>query len=489
MSCAVKKTLITVLCILILFILYILYNTFTFSTKQIVVEAVKPIAIPESAKLHLSQAIQIPTISNENVEDFDSVAFRRFKEFIRATYPLTGSLLEVTYINEFSMIFQWHGSNTALKPAILLGHLDVVPVAEEDKVSWLADPFGGEIKDGVIWGRGAIDNKVAVMGTLEAVELLLSQNFQPSRSIYLCFGHDEEVGGKYGAVSIVNYLGQQGVEAEFVLDEGFAITQGLVPGIMKDLALIGTAEKGFVTLELSVEVEGGHSSMPNRETAIDVLSRAIVKLKENPFPAEITQPVRDFMAHAGPEMEFMQKMAFANPSIFKSMIVSIYEAKGSGNALVRTTTAPTIIDAGIKDNVIPNQASASVNFRTLPGTSIESVKEHVAMVINDSRIQIKEGSFSSEAPKSSGVDSFGYKTINKTIKEIFPDVITSPNLVIGATDSRHYYPLSQDVYRFTPFHLNESNLNSFHGNNERITVEDFENAVRFYVRIMENCSK
>lgn len=483
-----KKILLAILALILIVAGYILFNTFTFPSKQISVEPAPEREIPASAKEHLAKALSIRTISNENPQDFDSAAFYQFREFVKNTYPLADSLLEVTYINEFSLVFKWQGSDPSLKPVILMGHLDVVPVATENLKKWTEDPFAGNIKDGIIWGRGAIDDKISVIGNLEAAELLLKEGFKPQRTIYLCYGHDEELGGLNGAVAIVKHLKEKGVEAEFVLDEGFAITQGLVPGTDKDVALIGTAEKGFVTLNLSVTMEGGHSSMPKEETAIDVLSGAVARLKDNPFPAVITQPVQDFMTHIGPEMPFMQKMAFANPVIFKPLIVSSLEKKPSGNALIRTTTAPTIISGGIKENVIPYEAHASVNFRILPGTSIAEVKERVIHTIDDDRIEVKEGSFNSEAPKSSGVDSFGYETIHTTIKQVFPQVVVTPNLVIGATDSRYYYPLSDHVYRFTPFYLNNENIATFHGVNERISVKDFENAVRFYVQLIENTS-
>lgn len=483
-----KKILLVVLALILVVAGYILYNTFTFPSKQITVEPAPESVIPPTAKEHLAKALSIRTISHENPQDFDSAAFYQFREFVKNTYPLTDSLLKVTYINEFSMIYQWQGSDPSLKPVILMGHLDVVPVAAENLKKWSVDPFAGIIKEGIIWGRGAIDDKISVIGNLEAVELLLQEGYKPKRTIYLCYGHDEELGGLNGAVAIVRHLKDKGVEAEFVLDEGFAITQGLIPGTDKDVALIGTAEKGFVTLNLSVAIEGGHSSMPKEETAIDVLSKAVARLKDNPFPAEITQPVQDFMTHIGPEMPFMQKMAFANPSIFKPMIISSLEKKASGNALVRTTTAPTIINGGIKENVIPYEAHASVNFRILPGTSIADVKDYVINTIADDRIEVKEGTFNSEAPESSSADSFGYHTIHTTIKQLFPQAVVTPNLVIGATDSRYYYPLSSNVYRFTPFYLNNENITTFHGVNERIPVKEFENAIRFYVQLIRNTS-
>lgn len=483
-----KKILLLLVLVFVCLLTWVLFNTFTFESKQIVVDPIDKIEISDSVKYRLSEAISIPTISNADPTLLDSASFDRFKEFVKISYPLVDSVLETTYINEYSMIIKWQGLESSLKPIILMGHLDVVPVPEENKSKWSNPPFSGDIIDGEIWGRGAIDDKISVIGNLEAAEHLLKEGFTPKRTVYFCFGHDEELGGVNGAIPIVAHLKALGVEAEFVLDEGYAITQGLVPGISKDVAMIGTAEKGFVTFNLNLELEGGHSSMPKKESAIDVLSSAIVKLKANPFEAKITEPIKGFMTYLGPEMPFAQKMAFANTEIFESAIVSAYESESSGNALMRTTTAPTIIRAGVKDNIIPYQASATINFRTLPGTTIEDVKRHIEKVIDDDRIVLSEGEFSSEAPMASGTDTFGYKTIDKTIRQLFPSALVAPNLVIGGTDSRHYYPLSKHIYRFAPFYLNSKNMSTFHGIDERIRVEDFEQAVGFYIQLIKNSS-
>ena len=481
-----KKFILGILSIIVLLATVVVIRTFIFTGNQPKIEAFKTFGITDSAKYHMAEAISIPTISHENPADFDSTAFDSFMLFLERTYPLTHKELIVTPINTYSRIYFWQGRNPDLKPIILMGHLDVVPVPEENKSKWTEDPFATTIKEGVIWGRGAIDDKISVIGNLEAVEELLRQDYRPARSVYLCFGHDEELGGINGAIPIVNHLKNKGVEAEFVLDEGFAITQGLTPGLDKDLALIGTAEKGFVSLTLRINLAGGHSSMPKPESAIDVLSKAIVKLKENPFPVTFTEPVEDFMKTAGPEMNILQRMAFANMWLFKPLIISMMESSPSSNAMIRTTTAPTIIRGGIKENIIPYEAYATINFRVLPGMSIAQVIERVANVIDEPRITISTGSFDSEAPKSSSTTSLGYKMIRQTIHEIFPGVLSSPNLVIGATDSRHYYPLSSNVYRFTPIYLNPETLTTFHGIDERISVADFENAVRYYLQLIKN---
>lgn len=348
-----KKLGLTLLAFILLFVGFLLVKTFTFTSRQLQVDLVEKVIIPDSAIERLQKALRIKTISFETEEDFDSTQFEVFNQFLKNQYPSIDSLLDHKVFSKYSHLYKWQGSNSQLKPIVLMGHIDVVPIASPDK--WSVDPFSGEIKDGKIWGRGTIDDKFSVIGILEAVEMLLKYNFQPERTIYLSFGHDEEVGGERGAVLIADYLKNQGVEAEFVLDEGYAITQKLIPGMEPDVAMIGIAEKGSATIEFTVDMEGGHSSQPAKETAIDVLANAISKLKANPLEATLSAPMQGFMDQLGPEMGFVNKMAFANRNIFKGMIISTYEnASGAGNALVRTTTSPTIFEGGIKENVIPH---------------------------------------------------------------------------------------------------------------------------------------
>lgn len=470
---------------LLLFIAFILVKTFSSTSQQLEVAAIEKIDIPDAALTRFTEALRIKTISHEDPADFDSSAFDNFNALLTRNYPLIATTLDRKIFNHYSHLYTWHGTDDSLKPIVLMGHIDVVPIASPDQ--WTHDPFAGEVEDGVIWGRGTIDDKFSVIGILESIEMLLAENHQPERTIYLAFGHDEEVGGELGAVAIAKYLTDQGVEAEFVLDEGYAITQKLVPGVDPDLAFIGVAEKGSTTVELTVELAGGHSSQPAPETAIDILARGVAALKENPMEATISEAMHGFMDQVGPELGFVNRMAFANRGIFKPIIVSTYEsASGAGNALVRTTTAPTIFEAGIKENVIPYNARAVVNFRIIPGQTADDVMEHVLSTINDERVKAKFMGFNSNPSPVSPMDSEGYNVINKTLKQTFDGVLTAPNLVIAATDSRHFTGVSKNVYRFVPYHINDSNIQSFHGIDERIPVEDYKDAIRFYRQLILN---
>ena len=472
--------------VLVLFIAYILFNTFTFTSSQLEVDPIAKIDIPDEAVSRLSEALKIKTISFEDEADFDSSAFEAFNQFVVEQFPLVDSLLEKKLFNNYSHLFTWQGSDPGLAPIVLLAHIDVVPIASPDQ--WTEDPFGGLVKDGIIWGRGTIDDKFSVLGILESVEMLLAEGFQPKRTIYLSFGHDEEVGGEKGAVVIADYLVENGVKAAFVLDEGYAITQKLIPGVEQDVAFIGVAEKGSTTIELVVEQQGGHSSRPDKETSIDILASAVAKLKDNPMEARFSVAMHGFMDQIGPEMGFVNKMGFANRGIFKPLIVSTYEnaSGGAGNALLRTTTAPTIFQAGIKENVIPYRSRAVVNFRIIPGETSEDVMQHVINTVDDERVQASFYGFNTDPSPVSPMDSDGYNIINKTIKQTFEGVLTSPNLVIAATDSRHYNKVSDNIYRFVPYHINEDNIQSFHGIDERIPVSDYKNAIRFYRQLILN---
>ncbi|MGA9269499.1 MAG: peptidase dimerization domain-containing protein, partial [Lutimonas sp.] len=253
-----------------------------------------------------------------------------------------------------------------------------------------------------------------------------------------------------------------------------------------DAALIGIAEKGFATLYLSLELEGGHSSMPEKETTIDVMAGAISRLKSKPMPAEISPPIASFIEYLGPEMPFVNRMAFANPWLFEPMIVSAYEASSTGNALVRTTTSPTIFNSGVKDNIIPLSAKATVNFRILSESSVDEVIEHVKDVIDDDRIKIEQGAFNVDPSKVSDVNTSSFGGLHKTIAQAFPDAKVAPYLVVGATDSRHFSGLTDQIYRFSPIRISPANVKSFHGLNERIAVSDFHTSIQFYMQLIRN---
>jgi len=332
-----------------------------------------------------------------------------------------------------------------------------------------------------------MDDKVSVLGILETVEMLLAEGFQPRRTIYLAFGHDEEVGGLNGAAKIVALLHSRGVQLEYVLEEGSAIAEGVMPGVSAPVALAGIAEKGYVSLELTVEGQGGHSSMPPTHTAVGILSTAIHNLEKNQFPTGIEGVTRKMFEYVGPEMSFGKKMVFANLWLFGPLVGRLLAASPMTNALTRTTTAATVFEGGVKENVVPTKARAIVNFRILPGDSINSVIDHVRKAADDPRIKITPLSTLLSEPSSvSDTESAAFQLLQRTIRQVYPDVVVAPWLVVGGTDSRHYAKLSANIFRFIPMRIGPGDTQRFHGTDERISVEDYEQYVRFLIQLIRN---
>jgi carboxypeptidase PM20D1 len=367
-----KKILLAILLLLLIFIGIIAIKTINAPNLQSKITAIPAPALSDDALKHFQQSISYQTVSYGDVSLWDSLPFIAFRKFLETTYPLVHQQLKREIISNYSYLYKWQGLDTTLNPFILMAHQDVVPIEESTKTQWNFEPFSGIIKDGYVCGRGTTDDKINLISILESTEKLLKENFKPARTIYFVFGHDEELGGKNGAKKIAELLESRKVKAELVMDEGGFVTDEKVPGVTKPVALVGTSEKGYLSIEFSVNKMGGHSSMPESETAIDILTKAIVKLRSKPFEAKFVESTKNLFEFLGPEMKFPNNMAFANPIIFKSIIVKNYEKSSSGNAMIRTTFVPTIIHAGIKDNVVPTLATAVVNFRLLPGDSSDT---------------------------------------------------------------------------------------------------------------------
>lgn len=475
-----KKFITIVLALVIILVGILVFNTVSFRSKQLDIAAESSPPLSQATLQHFVQAIRYKTISFGDTIPPDSTEFFGFHRFLEKAYPQIHEKLELEKLVDYSLLYKWPGKNSDTSPIVLMAHMDVVPLEPGTESLWSVDPFEGIIKNDTIWGRGTTDDKMNLIAIMEAIEKLLVEGFQPERTIYLAFGHDEEIGGK-GATAIAKLLESRNVKADLVLDEGGIITLDKIPGITQPVALIGTSEKGYLSIELSVEENGGHSSMPSPETAIDILTRSIVKLRDNPFEADFSQSTHDFINYIGPEQPFFQKMVFANQWLFKSVIVGIYEQSAGGNAMVRTTTAPTIIQAGIKDNVIPTLANATINFRLLPGDTQESVITKVASVINDTRVKISKLSFGNDPSAVTSVDGVGFKWVQTAARKSFDQTIVAPFLMIGATDSRHFGKISEQIIKFSPM----SDPIGFHGINERISVKGYQDGIWFFEQLIK----
>jgi carboxypeptidase PM20D1 len=474
---------------LIVIIALCLFNAFTLSSKQIRVVAAKHIIIDKSCGFRLSKAIQFKTISPSNNGLIDTSEFLGFHTFLKEAFPLVNKNLSLEKINDLSLLYRWEGTDKNLQPLLLMAHQDVVPIDSSSSKKWTFGPFSGTKSNGFIYGRGTLDVKSSLLGQLEAIEFLLKQGYSPKRTIYLAFGHDEETGGHHGAKKIVEHLAKRGEKLDFVLDEGGSIVSDMVPGITRPIALVGIAEKGYLSLELTVDDEGGHSSMPPRQTAIGILSSAITKLEANPFPFKIGGAGTQLFDYLAPEMNFGARLIFGNSFLFSPVIKWKLGQNNATRAILHTTLATTSFSSGDKDNVLPTRARSIVNFRIIPGESISSVQNYVEKVINDKRIKIRKASkFCFEPSVVSKTDSKQFLILQQTISSLFPDVLVAPFLAVGSTDSRHFQKLTKNIYRFVPIRFEKEDLPRVHGINERISVSAYHESINFYIHFLKNSS-
>jgi carboxypeptidase PM20D1 len=323
---------------------------------------------------------------------------------------------------------------------------------------------------------------------LEAVDLLLSKGFQPKRTVMLAFGQDEEVGGLQGAHKIAELLQSRGVQADFVTDEGGFLFTGMMPGVSAPVAAIGTSEKGYLSLQLTVETAGGHSSVPPNTSSIGILAEAIHKIEKHPMPAHVHGPIGEFLEYGGGSASFPMRVVFKNMWLFGPVVQHMLESSPDTNATLRTTAAATIFRAGTKDNVMPSVATAIVNFRLLPGDTVASVIEHVRKVVHDPRVKLQPmaGEPPVEASARSSVDSPNFQLMQKTVAQVYPEAVVAPFVFMAATDSKHYAILTKDIYRFSPLILDSSDVARIHGTNERVGVENFGRSIEFYCQLIRN---
>lgn len=434
----------------------------------------------------LAAALRCATVSTDDPARSADAEFARLAEHLEAAFPLTHAELELTLFGR-SRLYRWPGVEEGVS-AILLAHQDVVPA--DDPQRWTHPPFAGVVDGEFIWGRGAIDDKSRVLAVLEAVEWALRNGIRPSRTVYLAFGHDEEVFGDGGAVRMAEHLRDLGVHADLLLDEGGVITDGVADGVDRPVASIMLGEKGYATVRLSVTETGGHSSMPGRQTAVGRLARAVARVQDRPMPLRLTPVIADMLARMrvalpGPrrkllgltDSEVLSRLA-------APLLTRIMALAPSTEALVRTTTAPTVIAGGVKANVLPQSAEALVNFRILPGDSVSSVLAHCRRVIGDDGVTVELVGPTSEPSQVSGAGP-AYDVIADIATDLVPGIVTTTGLVPGATDSRHYDDLVETRCNFAPIVLDAKDLERIHGTDERISRLNYARLIEFNRRLIQ----
>lgn len=433
----------------------------------------------------LSRLLQFETVTHDDRDQVNWSFFTDMQAYMVEAWPLVHQQLQLERVAEHTLLYTWQGSDPALAPLLLMAHQDVVPVVPGTEDQWEQPPYSGAIVDGFIWGRGTMDDKGSIGAILEAVEALLAKGHQPTRTVMLMFGHDEEIGGE-GAQAVAALLKQRGVRPALVLDEGGVVSVGLVPGVDAPIALIGIAEKGYASLDLVAKGEGGHSSMPPRQTAAGIIGAAVAKLEQHPFPAD-TRFISEMFQHLGDQSPFGLRLAMANRDLLHPVVVGQMEAEPGPNASIRTTTAVTMLSGSIKENVLPIEARATVNFRILPGDDIEQIKQRVTQIIDDPRVSLEVRGFASDPTPVSPTEGLAWAALNKSVRESAQQpTMVAPYLVVGATDARHFTGVADNVYRFLFMHVGDGDSGRIHGTNERLSVSDYLTMITFYRQLILN---
>jgi carboxypeptidase PM20D1 len=468
-------------------------NTLRQGSRQVEVPPLAKLAVDGGAVAQsLATALQARTVSGLTDPAGAARAFVQLHAHLAQRYPLVHAKLERTPIGEHGLLYTWRGSDAAAAPIAWLAHQDVVPIAPGTEALWKQPPFSGLIDAEHVHGRGALDNKANLIAQLEAVERALAEGFQPRRTLHLFFGHDEEVGGALGARALAERWRQQGVKLHYLLDEGMAVTEGILPGVAKPIALIGLGEKGAVTLKLVAQAAPGHSSLPPpgvAQSAIPRLARALVRLDERPLPGGIRGAAGEMFAAIAPELPFGQRLALSNLWLLRPVVEPMLSRAPATNALMRTTTAITVTNAGNQFNVLPGRAEALVNFRILPGETPESVLAFVKGAIADEGVEVTIVPGTAFPPTGlSATSAAPYRTLERTVREVFPDAIVAPGLVLQGTDARHFQAVAEQSYRFMPIRFRPEDLKRLHGTDERLPLAQLPDMVRFYHRLLVQSS-
>lgn len=439
------------------------------------------------AAQHLSQAIQFQTVSHQDRADDQPAEWDRLHAWLTATYPAAHAAMGREVVAGHTLIYTWKGSDPALAPIVLMAHQDVVPVTPGTEADWKHPPFGGVIADGAVWGRGAIDDKGSLVTLFEGVEILARQGFKPRRTVMIVSSHDEEVRGE-GARAAAAWMKAKGIRAEFVLDEGQAVISNN-PITGGPVVLIGLAEKGYGTLKVTARAPGGHSSSPPKDGGgVVTLSKAVTAIAENPFPMRVSGPGAAMLSSLAPDGPLAIRMAVANSWLFSPLIVAQTAATPAGAALLHTTIAPTMLKGSPKENVLPQDATAWINYRIAPGDTSADVMAKAKAAVGDLAVDLTWVKTPDEPSPVSSTSSLGWKTIAAVAGDLAKAPV-APGLVTAGTDSRYLGPVAKDVYRFQPMTFSLEGTTMIHGTNEHLSLANLEQCVQFYARLIATAAR
>ncbi|MEM0975906.1 MAG: M20/M25/M40 family metallo-hydrolase [Pseudomonadota bacterium] len=457
----------------------IVFNTIRYTPPEL---EVADVDLPEVDGLEvaqkLSQAIQFKTISHPLGAPGRPADYQDFLDWLDVAFPNFINATSVEYVSGFTPIFKWEGAESGLDGILISGHYDVVPIESE----WSVDPWAGTIQDGFVWGRGALDMKGVAISFLEALDRLAADGFEPQRDIYVTLTQDEEIGGLGGAQAVLEYFRSNDIPLDWSLDEGSFVLRNVVSTVPKDIAAINVAEKGYMTVEITATSEGGHSSLPQRETAVFSLAEALHQLHDAPINGGLTGVSKSFFDDLGRHMGLVERVLFANAWLFRPVIEMVLSGANTTDAMLRTTTAPTMLDGSNAENVLPQEATATVNFRLHPRDTEQTVLDHLSKTIDVEGIEYNVLTSSPASPVSAH-DNEAFDVLARATAAVFGDVAIVPGLMVAGSDSRYYSQYTQNSYRFAPFVFLDTDLPRVHGKDERVSVENLRKAVQYYMLV------
>ncbi|KAK7686392.1 hypothetical protein QCA50_010616 [Cerrena zonata] len=479
----------------------------------------------------LGGAIRVPTESFDNMapvgEDPRWEAFGPFHDYLLKAFPQVHATLALTKVNTYGLVFEWKGSDESLKPLLLMGHQDVVPVNPDTVSEWTHPPFSGHFDGKLLWGRGSSDDKNGLVGILSTVETLIESGFKPTRGIVLSFGFDEEASGPQGAAHLAEYLQEKYGKNAFALlvDEGgdYMIEHGKV------FATPGIAEKGYIDVRIDVESPGGHSSVPPSHTTIGLLSALLVHIESNPYTPKLNRGTPMYMksqclaAHAPKLPSDLRKALLAaekSDTALRAAEKILFEDR-MFKALVGTTQAIDLISGGVKTNALPESAWAIVNHRIATDSSLTETKEHDIHTLKTlaAKFNLSYSAFGEDITDSSShaygkltlsdafhaglqpapitpLDAAAYQLVSGTIKATYDahrggdEVIVSPGIMSGNTDTRYYWDLTPHIFRYNHHYTgNDSLFKDIHTVNEYIEVDAYIEMIKFFTLLILNADE
>ena len=430
-------------------------------------------AVSRETIAHLQRMIRMNTVNPPGNE----LAVAKYLESVLRAEGIETHLFEPAP-GRAAFVARLKGDGTR-RPVIIMGHMDVVGVERDH---WSVDPFAAEIRDGYLYGRGAIDDKGMVAASLTTIVLLkrhvVDAGGRLTRDVIFVANSDEEAGGEFGMGWLVEHH-RELIDAELVVNEGGRTR--IVHGKPLYVAVQNT-EKVAHVVTVTARGPGGHAAIPLAGNAIYRLGRALAAIGEHREPVQLTPTTREFfgqLATVWPDADEARAMGDVASGDRQRIErgASILRATPVFDAVLRTGISATIVSAGIRTNVIPTEATAWLNVRTLPGDSIDGVVERLRAAIDDPQVEITVTDRGEESP-ASDFESPLFSAIAETVKEIAPEMVTVPYMSTGATDSARLRRLGMQALGVLPFPMDQADEDRMHGNDERVPLASLDFGTR-----------